>query len=429
MTEPTFHLQDAIHAVVRGDVELYEQDADGVRYPLLAKRNAIHPQNLARVFARALANESNSSIFRLAFGNGGSYLDGAGNIIIKPANDGQGHDAAAGWASRLYNETYSEVVDDSSGYLGQDIGSTVGTNARPGGGSRPDNDPAGATSVASRELGLISQCVITAYVNPSEPGGQLSSQSVSASSDHSFAFDEIALFTRGRQNVATFAYQNLFIGDKTSVDSTGLIRGSQYNFQVVMGTVTRKFVIRVPLSGSDDVTYGELCEGVNNGSWIESHVATGQGASTINESSFVTSGPFGLRATITDATGEYPSIIGEETNGFLRFITQTAGGGATIDVTYEPASPSTSSLLIALTSGNDTALLDAVSGADPGVQSDAADPDNEIERLLAHLTFSPIQKSADRIIVVVYRLTIALPRSPTAAVTSSEVTTTTPPLP
>ena len=32
--------------------------------------NAIHPQNMARIFARALSNEHNYFINRVAFGNG-----------------------------------------------------------------------------------------------------------------------------------------------------------------------------------------------------------------------------------------------------------------------------------------------------------------------------------------------------------------------
>lgn len=411
------HIADVARVVVRGDVDVYEQDSDGRRHHLMSKQNAIHPQNLSRLITRALANESNSSIFRIAFGNGGSYIDSVGNIIIRPANNGQGHDAAAGWASRLYNETYSEVVDDTSVDVGKDLGSSTGLSMRAGGGARPENDPEGATSVVSRELGLISQAVVTAYINPSEPGGQLLSQSDPGNINQSFYFDEIGLFTRGRQNIATFAYQNVAVGDRISTDVTGLTRGSQYRLRVTVSGVVRTFTIRVPLSGGDEVTFGELCEGLNTGSWVESHVATGPNASEVTESSLVTTNNYGLRAVITDTSGQYPSIIGEQTNGFLRFITQRAGSAATISVTLSASNPDTSSLLTTLTGGDENALLDPVNGVDPGVQSDPSNPANEIERLIAHLTFNPIQKSADRVIVVVYTLTVALPPSPTTQIT------------
>lgn len=407
-----YTLTDAPQTVIRGDVEVFEQDTNGVRTPLLAKRNAIHPQNLARLIARALANESNSSVYRIAFGNGGSYIDSVGNVIIRTANDGQGHDASAGWASRLYNETYSEVVDEESADVGKDLGSSIGLSARPGGGARPENDPEGATSVRSRELGVISQAVVTAYINPSEPGGQLSSHSDASNVNQSFFFDEIGLFTQGRQNIATFAYQNVSIGDRISTDNTGLVRGSQYRLSIIVSGVTRTFTIRVPLSGGDEVTYGELCEGLNTGSWVESHVATGPNASEVTEMSLITTNNYGLRAVVTDTSGQYPTIIGEQTNGFLRFVTQRAGQEASITVVFSSSNTADSTLLIALTGGDENAMLDPVNGVDPGVQSDASNPENEIERLIAHLTFSPIQKTADRIIVVVYTLTVALARSP-----------------
>lgn len=415
---------------VQGRVHIESMRLDGTdRRTEVLKNNAIHPQNLARAFARALANEGNSSVYRIAFGNGGSYMDSVGNVLIRPANDGQGHDAAAGWASRLYNETYSEVIDDESANLGKDLGSATGGVSRPGGGSRPENDPVGASSVTSQELGLISQCVIQAYINPTEPGGQLPTQDTNSTVDQSFYFDELGIYTLGRQNIATFAYQNLAVGDRISTDNTGLIRGSQYTFEVMISNVTRRFTIRVPLSGGDEVTYGELCEGLNTGAWVESHVATGPGSEVVTESSFITTNDYGLRAVITDTSGEYPSIIGEQTNGFLQFITQRAGAAANIFITFNPADNTTSSLLTALTGGDEDALLDPVAGQDPGVQSDPSEPSNEIERLLAHLTFNPIQKSADRIIVVTYTLTIALPRSasqtrPAVTVTSTTTTST-----
>lgn len=416
---------ESFSALVSGHVRIEDMALDGSdRQVLVDKHNAIHPANLARAFARALANEGNSSVFRVAFGNGGSYQDGVGNIIIKPANDGQGHDAAAGWASRLYNETYSEVIDDQSDDLGLDLGSANSLTPRAGGGARPENDPVGAASVTSRELGLISQTVIQSYINPTEPGGQLLTQDTDSTTTHPFYFDELGLFSEGRQNIASFAYQNLSINDKISTDVTPLVRGSLYTFQVLITGVTRTFGIRVPLSGSDEVTYGELCEGLNTGSWVETHVATGVGSGAVTESSFITTNDFGLRAVISDSTGEYASIIGEQTNGFLQFSTQRAGALATISVTFDSASTTTSSLLTALTAGDENALLQSVDGSDPGVQSDPSNAANEIERLLAHLTFNPIQKSADRIIVVTYTITIGLPRSTSNTTRSSFFSTT-----
>ena len=53
---------------------------------LRSGKNAIHPQNMSRVIARALANEPNSIIHRIAFGNGGTYTDAASNTVFNPPN-------------------------------------------------------------------------------------------------------------------------------------------------------------------------------------------------------------------------------------------------------------------------------------------------------------------------------------------------------
>jgi len=47
-------------------------------------------------------------------------------------------------------------------------------------------------------------------------------------------------------------------------------------------------------------------------------------------------------------------------------------------------------------------------GVNAGVQNDAANPGNERERLLTHITFSPILKKANRIIEIEYTLTVSV---------------------
>lgn len=93
---------------VRGHCKI----VDDLGNVLVDKDNAIHPQNLSRVIARALANEHNYYIHRIAFGNGGTTVDAAYTVRYKTVNDGQSPDIAT-WDSRIYNETYSEIIDDS----------------------------------------------------------------------------------------------------------------------------------------------------------------------------------------------------------------------------------------------------------------------------------------------------------------------------
>ena len=173
---------------VKGHIKV-EDDLGNV---LVDKDNAVHPQNMARVIARALSNENNFIIHRIAFGNGGTEIDAAFNITFKTPNDGQPPDTQT-WESRLYNETYSEVIDDSNtALLGTDPGSAgprVGT--RPGGGGNPTDDPATVEHVSgpgtrSRELGLTSEVVVVAVLNPSEPSGQLSNDKTPNNINDSF---------------------------------------------------------------------------------------------------------------------------------------------------------------------------------------------------------------------------------------------------
>lgn len=83
------------------------------------KSNAVHPQNMARVIARGLANETNSNIHLVALGNGGTFIDTTGVIRFNNPNT-TGTDAV------LYSETYSEVVDGTV-VNGNDIFSAAST--------------------------------------------------------------------------------------------------------------------------------------------------------------------------------------------------------------------------------------------------------------------------------------------------------------
>ena len=52
---------------IKGHVQIKDKHSNEV---LLDKFNAVHPQNMAKVIARGLANESNQQIFQIALGNG-----------------------------------------------------------------------------------------------------------------------------------------------------------------------------------------------------------------------------------------------------------------------------------------------------------------------------------------------------------------------
>ena len=83
---------DNMKLAVNGHVTINDS-VDGV---ILDQHNAVHPQNLTRIFARALANEQNHSIYRIAFGNGGTHIDATGQVTYRTPNDGQLPDVLLG---------------------------------------------------------------------------------------------------------------------------------------------------------------------------------------------------------------------------------------------------------------------------------------------------------------------------------------------
>jgi hypothetical protein len=74
---------------------------------LVDKKNAIHYENISIAMAQTLSNRDLGYIYLMAFGNGGSSVDPTGVITYLPPN-------TTGQNADLYNETYTQVVDDNS---------------------------------------------------------------------------------------------------------------------------------------------------------------------------------------------------------------------------------------------------------------------------------------------------------------------------
>lgn len=428
-------MEQHIAVNVKGHLKI-EDDLGNV---LVDKDNAIHPQNMARVISRALANESNYFIHRIAYGNGGTTVDAAFQVTFRPPNDGLPPDLQE-WRSRLYNETYSEIIDDSNIQIGIDPGSSgpaVGT--RPGGGSNPSGDPTtvehvSGPGVRSQELGLLSQVIITSVLNPGEPAGQLLSDQDPTpgvpgdpveNTEGSFVFDEIGLFTTGAGASDSTGFQQIDLGvERDSSTVAGLKAGCWYNMKVAVGPsasgspVTFQDVnFQVPLStavgspvvacvSDSSVTYGDIAEAINtqDPAW----------------GTPVLSGGF---VSITDNTnGTYPTITNANTFGFLQVEDVADTGASSAILISSPgtnglgANDGTSSsdafdLLQHLEGSGIAALLTPVNGTNAGVQNDAINPQLERERLLTHVIFSPVLKTANRTIAITYTLTVSVARS------------------
>lgn len=150
-----------------GHVLIKDKNSDEV---LLDKMNAIHYSNMAHALAQALSHRDAGYIYEMAFGNGASTISGVGAITYYPPNT-TGNDA------RLYNRTYSKIVDDQS-------------VAMP-----PDQREKNKITVQFTPGNLYSDIVVTCTLDYNEPSGQNAFDD-SGSINDNFVFDEIALMSR-----------------------------------------------------------------------------------------------------------------------------------------------------------------------------------------------------------------------------------------
>jgi hypothetical protein len=74
---------------------------------LVDKKNAINYENISIAMANTLSDQGKGWIHTMAFGNGGSAVDPTGVITYLPPN-------VIGQNASLYNETYTQVVDQNA---------------------------------------------------------------------------------------------------------------------------------------------------------------------------------------------------------------------------------------------------------------------------------------------------------------------------
>jgi hypothetical protein len=402
-------MDDVLGLSIKGHVNI----TDDLGNVLVNKTNAVHPQNMSRIIARALSNESNFGVHRIAFGNGGTQVDAAFTITYKNTNDGQSPDVRS-WDSRLYSETYSEIVDEGNStlnpLLGTDPGS-AGPNAgtRPGGGSDPTGDPASVPHVSgpgvrSNELGLTSEVVITAVLNPNEPTGQFTSdnQSPSENTESSFTFDEIGLYTSGSPAIDSNGSQDIDVGNRTSEDDSTLLANTQYSFIIdVDGGGPQIIDFTTPVAGGSgsggEVLYGDIVEAINSGdvTWN----AAWAGANPL---------PGNATVAITDNTLNFPTITGAQTFGFFRFTSGTTGATSAVVLT---AGSVGLDMIASVNTPTGGVIITASDGLAAGVQNNPVNPSTERERLLSHIIFSPVLKSAARTLSINYTYTISVART------------------
>lgn len=397
---------------------------------LLDKHNAVHPQNMARVFARALCNENNYVINRMAFGNGGTSVNAAYTITYNPVNDGQPPDPNT-WDSRLYHETYSEIVNAGQSVLNPLLGSDPGsadanTGVRPGGGAVPSNDPPTILHVSgpgcrSVETGLVSSAVITCVLNSAEPTGEYLTDVLgpTQATNTSFSFDEIGLYTTGAQAIASGGYQEVQVGNRSVTDNSGLLPNTWYQFGIAVdGGLTQTVQFKVPAAGGSgaagSVLYGDIIValmGLNPNWEVWTNGVQVIGSNFLGMAAYV---------TMTNDGTFNPGLAATQTYGYLLFKSGSTGPGSQIQLSAITGGNGTSRAqgydLFDATNGlnppTGSILLTPVAGANAGVQNAPTAPSTERERLLTHLIFSPVLKAANRTLTITYTLTISVARTP-----------------
>jgi hypothetical protein len=147
-----------------GHVHAIDQDTKEV---LIDKKNAIHPQNMARVIARGLAHEANSYVLKMGLGNGGTHINTSLQITYLTPN-------VSGTEATLYNGTYEEQIDDQTA-------GTPSTNS--------------VISAASPAPAITSIVTCTMELDATEPNGQAVSDGITTNPDSTFTFDELGLYS------------------------------------------------------------------------------------------------------------------------------------------------------------------------------------------------------------------------------------------
>lgn len=147
---------------IEGHVKIHDPITNTVYFN---NRNAIHYENFSVGLASSIANSGQGFIYSLDLGNGGSTVDPTGIITYLTPN-------TSGSNARLYNQTYSKVVDDKST-----------ANLDP---TRNYIETRHVTGTSYTDV------FITCFLDYGEPVGQLAFDNV-LDNNSPFVFDELGL--------------------------------------------------------------------------------------------------------------------------------------------------------------------------------------------------------------------------------------------
>lgn len=351
-------------------------DATNNQILLDSEPNAIHPLNLSVVLGRGLAGMPNSNCYRIAFGTGGTVLDGLTSSYIK--NDPN----INSFSSRLYNEVYSEIIDAT----------TVGLLST-GDGAVPEHDdppvlfqsgPGCSISVDVPNSTTIVK--VTCHLNAKEPLGQ---NLLVDDEEIVFEFDEIGIFSNGRPSIAKPGYQYVDLDSSTTktfaknasstTNLTVATPSSKYFFRIIINNGIQQLIKLDFSSLNNTPTYGQLVARIN---------AAIMGAY----------GTQAATASISDGT--------INTFGHLKFTSSSAGDGSTISLSESQSTDTQGYQPLFVALGG--SILPSKDGQNPGVALNFTDSSLEAERMICHLRFNPIKKARNTSLVVEYKIELTV---------------------
>ena len=90
--------------LIKGHIKIHNPETGEI---FIDKNNAIHYENMSIALADSVGNRGNGWIYEMSFGNGGTSVDPTGIITYLTPN-------STGTNASLYNQTFTQVVDDLS---------------------------------------------------------------------------------------------------------------------------------------------------------------------------------------------------------------------------------------------------------------------------------------------------------------------------
>lgn len=167
---------DEIRPRLKGHIKVYDLTDPKKKTLMFERDNAVHQENMSLSLAEGIARTNVTGVFvgpiqSMVFGNGGTSVNGIGNITYLAPN-------TVGENATLYNQTYSKIVDQNNPL-------NVNTSRN-------------YLNVAHVSGNLFSDVVVICTLEFGEPSAQQLLDTTATLNDN-FVFDELGLINYDNQ--------------------------------------------------------------------------------------------------------------------------------------------------------------------------------------------------------------------------------------